>query len=118
MPLDDIRKRTAERLAAGANQTYPRHRGKAKAVVRELVARAHRRPLVLLPPIAACKHGGSAADIMERCDGCAGGAKHGRECEVHTKCTHESVNPAVMDCRKCQLEGLGFEPATRKATNL
>lgn len=73
-----------------------------------------RRPLVLLPPIAACKNGGTDADVMERCEGCRAGSKHVRECTVHERCTHERVGNEVMDCRRCQLEGLGYEPAEEK----
>jgi hypothetical protein len=63
-----------------------------------------------LPALPTCVHGGTDADIIERCPSCGGGSKHVRECEVHGTCTWEPVNPAVMSCRKCRSENLGFEP--------
>lgn len=63
-----------------------------------------------LPALAQCVHGGTDADIIERCSGCAAGSRHVRECAVHGTCTHELVSPAVMDCARCRRENLGYEP--------
>jgi uncharacterized protein with PIN domain len=93
--LKDIRERTAARKKAGANQTYPQHAGKAKP------GRA------ALPVLAPCQHEGN---VLERCHTCRGEAKHVRECEVHGKATYKRVSDKVMNCERCQREGLGFEP--------
>jgi hypothetical protein len=55
-------------------------------------------------------HGGTDADIIERCPTCNGGGRHVRECEIHERCTLDPVNPKVMNCKKCRAEGLGYEP--------
>ncbi len=71
-------------------------------------------PARSLPMALPCVHGGTDADILERCPKCNGGGKHVRECEVHGKCTWEPLsppNPAVMNCQKCRREGLGFVAA-------
>jgi uncharacterized protein with PIN domain len=96
--LKRIRERTAARRKAGANQTYPQHAGKASAAKPKRAA---------LPLLAPCKHEGN---VLERCHTCQGEAKHVRECDVHGTCTHRRVSDKVMNCERCQREGLGFEP--------
>jgi hypothetical protein len=99
MSLKDIKARTAARKATGVNQTYPEHAGKAK--------HAGAKPKrVALPVLAPCAHEGN---VLERCHTCSGEAKHVRECEVHGKTTYRHVSDKVMNCERCQREGLGFE---------
>ncbi len=68
---------------------------------------------VPLPVLAPCAHGGTDADIVERCPTCGnGGGRHVRECEVYGKVIWEpqpDMRPA-MTCRQCQTEGLGYAP--------
>lgn len=113
--LDEIRERTRARKAAGLNQSYPHHAGRAVTLVP-----SGRTPL---PALAECRHGGTDADVMERCEGCAAGALHVRECLADHgpnyepgKCTREpSGNARIMSCRQCQAQSLGFEPPARPA---
>lgn len=103
MSLAHIIERTAARKAAGLSGVYPQHAGRAAARPK---ARSVALPVVVPP----CVHGGTDADIVERCPTCGGGARHVRECEVHGRCTREAVNPAVMDCTRCRRDGLGYTP--------
>lgn len=97
MSFEEVRARNAAEKAAGIKRVYS-HGGRAKIGTARTA----------LPVLADCIHGGTDADIVERCPSCSGGGKHVRECAVHEKCTWEPVNPAVMDCRRCRREGLGF----------
>lgn len=104
MGIEDLRREKAARKAAGTSGVYPQHAGKAAA--RPKASGAVALPVVVPP----CVHGGTDADIVERCPTCGGGARHVRECEVHGRCTREPVNPAVMDCARCRRDGLGYTP--------
>ena len=102
MGIAELKARQEGRKRAGLRQTYPQHAGRVRGA-------ASRTPL---PVLAVCVHGGTDADILEHCWSCGGGGRHVRECEVHGRCTHEPVNPAVMNCWRCQGEGLGFAPVS------
>lgn len=91
--------------AAAARDEWLARRARSKSAP----AAGSRRPSG--SPAPPCSHGGTDADIVERCPTCNGGARHVRECEVHDRCTWEPVNPSVMDCAKCRREGLGYTPA-------
>ena len=97
MPLADIRARLAREKAAGVVHTYS-HAAPARRVG------AAPGP-VSLPVLAPCAHGGTDADIVERCPSCNGGGRHVRECEVHERCTWDEVGGKVMSCAKCRREG-------------
>ncbi len=106
MSFQSILARKAVNKSAGVSRTYPQHRNRA---AKKPVART------ALPVIAPCVHGGTDADIIERCPSCNGGARHVRECEVHGRCTLEPVSPSVMDCARCRREGLGYAPENSPA---
>lgn len=101
MPLKDIQERTKARKEAGLNQTYQHPRPTSPDAV-------NKSAKVPLPQLRECANGGTDDDIIERCHTCGAAGRHTRECEVHKVCTHEPVNPGVMDCRTCQAEGKGF----------
>ncbi len=101
MSFQSILARKAANKSAGVSRTYPQHR-----------TRAAKTPTTrtVLPVLAPCVHGGTDADIIERCPTCNGGARHVRECEIHGRCTHAPVNPSVMDCARCRADDLGYLP--------
>lgn len=101
MSFDSIVARCSRERAAGIRRVYPQHNQATRAAT-----------LRTTLPMLECQHGGTDADILERCPSCSGGGRHVRECALHGTCTHEPVNPAVMDCRKCRAEGLGYAPVT------
>lgn len=96
MTLDEIIRRTAARKAAGADQRYPHHAGKAKAVPPRKRGRAAPAPL----PVLACVHEGV---VVAPCGGCGGSeARHVRDCEVHGTATREEAGKDVgMVCARC-----------------
>jgi cephalosporin hydroxylase len=100
-----IKERQARTAALKAAGLIPVLMAQATAAPAPKAARV-RKPL----PVIDCRHGGTDADIIERCTNCNGAGKHVRECDVHERCTWEPVNPGVMNCRKCRTEGLGYEP--------
>lgn len=60
-----------------------------------------------LPPVTApviplvCLHEGA---VLEWCSSCRGGkaeSRHVRDCDIHGKCTRESVSSLVQSCDKC-----------------
>ena len=108
MSLADIRARNEALRAAGK---LPGAIGTNSAPVR--ISAPPRHALFVLAP---CAHGGTDADIVERCPSCgSSGAKHVRECEIHSRATWEPVNPDVMDCGRCRREGLGYAPVRDSA---
>ena len=96
MGAKELKERKARDKAAGISRTYPEH--------------ADGPQLARALPVLPCAHGGTDADIVERCPSCSGGGRHVRECAVHGTCTRDPVNPAVMDCGRCRRERLGYTP--------
>lgn len=97
MGLSDLIERTEARRRAGANQTYPQHRGRASHAARTAAA-----PLpAALPVHPPCVFEGQT---LERCHTCAGPdeSRHVRECELfEDRCTRGPVNTQVRACTHC-----------------
>lgn len=99
MGLSELIARTEARARAGANQTYPRHRGRDPHARRGPGAPA--AAPVPLPAHPPCVFEGVT---LERCHTCAGPdeSRHVRECELYEdRCTRAPVSAAARACTHC-----------------
>lgn len=93
MSRDRIRARTAARKAAGENQTYPEHAGKAAH------AGAGARTSLPLLKAAPCHYEG---EILTPCRSCGSDLRHVRDCELHGSCTRVDAQKDVdRVCATC-----------------
>ncbi|MDY3555298.1 hypothetical protein R5W24_004439 [Gemmata sp. JC717] len=91
MSLRDHQRRTADRKAAGVDQTYPHHRGRA--------ASAGARTSLPLLTRGPCHHETGA--VLEYCTTCNEEARHVRGCDLHERCTRGYVSDKVQACDRC-----------------
>ncbi|HEY1186466.1 MAG TPA: hypothetical protein VGE74_02365 [Gemmata sp.] len=93
MGLKEIRERERARKAAGADQTYPHHAGKAARVGKAAPASL---PLLTSAP---CVHEGR---ILAPCHSCGSDQRHVRDCELHGTCTRVAAGKDVdRVCARC-----------------
>lgn len=102
MGIEEIRRRTAERKAAGTSGVYPQHAGRAAARAKASGAVAKSR--VALP---VCAHEGR---ILSPCHSCGAANRHVRACEFeggekHGRCVRDAAEKAdpgeVTNCATC-----------------
>ncbi len=92
--LDHIRRRTAERKAAGANQTYPQHTAAPATGVPS--APSHRFAL----PV--CPLRGEPTGETRDCPTCSGTVRIKLlACSLHGECTDSKLIAGVYCCRTC-----------------
>ena len=100
LTLDQILARTAARKAAGANQTYPEHAGKAKGVASPPVTKPAPKPP------GPCRHRGAELTGREREER---KLSHGRTWSL---CLHpdQPLGEAVCSCKGCGPKCPKYEP--------